>query len=191
MDPHARLLARAGVGPLLQRDYWAVIDDCTVTPSHFGALLAEHFCELAPPGLVRFRRADGRSAPLSVGDELTVHIRFAGTFRVRVLHHDDHSITLATLAHHPEAGRITFGAYRHERGDVVFHIRRRARSSTRPVYAGFLALGEPMQTKTWTDFVARVASWTGKGVHDFVYEETSRRPDEPDEEGPTFVAEGD
>ena len=66
-----------------------------------------------------------------------------------------------------------------------------ARSSTSPTYAGFLALGEPMQTKTWTDFVARVASWTGTGVHDFIYEETSRRPDEPNEEGPTFVAEGD
>ena len=191
MDPHARLLARSGVGPLLQRDYWAVIDGCTVAPSQFGSLLAEHFSELAPPGLVRFRRADGKAAPLSVGDELEVHIRFAGTFGVRVIHKDEHSITLATLGGHPEAGRITFGAYRHDRGGVVFHIRSRARSSTSPTYAGFLALGEPMQTKTWTDFVARVASWTGTGVHDFIYEETSRRPDEPDEEGPTFVAEGD
>lgn len=191
MDPHARLLARSGVGPLLQRDYWGVIDGCTVAPAQFGSLLAEHFCELAPPGLVRFRRVDGTAAPLAVGDELEVHIRFAGTFGVRVIHKDEHSITLATLGGHPEAGRITFGAYRHERGDVVFHIRSRARSSTSSTYAGFLALGEPMQTKTWTDFVARVASWTGMGVHDFIYEETSRRPDEPVEEGPTFVAEGD
>lgn len=191
MESHARLLARSGVGPLLQRDYWAIIEGCTVAPSQFGALLAAHFCELAPPGLVRFRRADRSAAPLAVGDELEVHIRFAGTFGVRVIHADDHSLTLATLGGHPEAGRITFGAYRHERGGVIFHIRSRARSSTHTRHAGFLALGEPMQTKTWTDFVARVASWTGRGVEDFVYEETSRRDDEPSEAGPTFVAEGD
>lgn len=191
MDPHARLLARSGTGPLLQRDYWAVIRGCTIAPSEFGALLAERFCELAPPGLVRFRRADGTDEPLALGDELEVRIRFAGSFGVRVIHADDHSVTLATLEGHPEAGRITFGAYRHEGGGVIFHIRSRARSSTRSRYAGFLALGEPMQTKTWTDFVARVASWTGNGVQDFVYEETSRHADEQDEEGPTFVAEGD
>lgn len=191
MDVHERLPARSGTGPLLQRDYWAVIDDCQLAPSEFGALLAARFCDLAPPGLVRFRPAEGVSLPLKVGDELEIEIRFAGHARVRVIHADDHSITLATLRGHPEAGRITFGAYRHQSGGVVFHIRSRARASSVTRYAGFVAMGEPMQTKTWTDFVARVASFTGRQVHDFVYEETSHFHDESREEGPTFVATGD
>lgn len=191
MDPHARRCAHAGVGPLLQRDYWAVIDGCRLRPSQFGELLATRFCDLAPRAFVQFRPLKGAAQPLELGDDLAVHIRLAGDFRVRVIHADDHSITLATLSGHPEAGRITFGAYRHASGDVIFHIRSRARSSSAATYTGFRALGEPMQTKTWTDFVARVASFTGRGVRDFVYEETSRHDDEPGEEGPTFTAEGD
>ena len=57
------------------------------------------------------------------------------------------------LTGHPEAGRITFGAYRTVDGDVVFHIRSRACSSSLFNYLGFLVGGDPMQTATWTDFV--------------------------------------
>lgn len=191
MDASERMCARSGAGPLLQRDYWAVIDHSSLAPSQFGELLATRFGDLAPRGLVRFRRADGTSAPLAAGDELEVDIRFAGTFRVRVIHTDANSLTLATLQGHPEAGRITFGAYRHASGGVIFHIRSRARASNLSRYTGFVAFGEPMQTKTWTDFVARVASFVGRGVVDFVYEETSEHADEPLEEGPTFIARGD
>lgn len=179
MDPHARVCARAGVGPLLQRDYWALIDGCRLRPSEFGGLLATRFCDFAPPAFVQFRPVKGTVEPLEVGDELDVHIRFAGNFRVRVIHIDDHSITLATLSGHPEAGRITFGAYRHKSGDVIFHIRSRARTSSPMNYTGYVALGEALQTKTWTDFVARVASFTGRGARDFIYEETSRHKDSP------------
>lgn len=190
-EARPRAVASAGKGPLLQRDYWALIDRCSLAPPRFGELLSRRFCELAPHGLVHFARTDGTTRPLEVGDELDVHIRFAGTYGVRVVHRDDHSITLGTLKGHPEAGRITFGAYRHERGDVIFHIRSRARASSRTRYGEWLALGEPMQTKTWTDFVARVASFTGRGVVDFVYEESARCDDEHDEQRPTFRATGD
>lgn len=191
MQPRERTLAKSGVGPLLQRDYWAEIKDCRLTPSQVGSFLAEHFCELAPPELVEFHRTDERADPLTVGDELDIHIRFTGHCGVRVIHADDHSITLGTLRGHPEAGRITFGAYRSKDGGVIFHIRSRARASTRSRYTGFVAVGEPMQTKTWTDFVERVAGLLGAGVRDFVYEESAECADEADEECPTFVAEGD
>lgn len=186
-----RTTAARGRGPLLQRDYWAIIDECALSPRQFGELLRERFAELAPPGLVRFAPSDGVARPLEVGDELDVRVRFAGTFGVRVVHADDHSLTLGTLRGHPESGRITFGAYRHESGGVIFHIRSRARASSTSRLAEWLAVGEPMQTSTWCDFVARVASLTGRGVADFVYEETSECPDEVDEERPTFRAVGD
>lgn len=191
-DHRERVPASAGHGPLLQRDYWARIRNSRLRPSQFGELLARRFPDFAPASLASFRRSDGTDRPLELGDCLEVWIRFAGHFAVRVIHRDANSLTVATLTGHPEAGRITFGAYRHAGGDVIFHIRSRARSATRMRYAGFLALGRAMQTNTWTRFVDRVANDVGDGVIDFVFEETCECDDEPaDTERPTFAARGD
>lgn len=189
------LTAPGGYGKLLQRDYWAVIADCRLRPSEIASLVASRFPEFPPEELVSFRRSDGADAPLEVGDELEVRIRWAGTFRVRVVHRDRNSLTIATLMRHPEAGRITFGSYRNDYGDVVFHIRSRARSGSREMLAGFLTTGEPMQTNTWTDFINRLAATVGDGVIGYIHAETREIPDEPrDPEvlvSPTFVARGD
>lgn len=191
----ALLPARRGAGPLLQRDYWAVIRDSRLRPPAVAALVAARFPEFSPDELATFRRIDATREPLGPGDELAVRIRMTGTVRVRVVHRDRNSLTLATLAGHPEAGRITFGAYPNHRGDVVFHIRSRARSSTPRMYAGFLALGEAMQTNTWTEFVNRVALTAGAGVVAFIHAEKRSIPDEPDTEevwfSPTFRARGE
>lgn len=186
-----RVFASEGAGPLLQRDYWAVIEGARCGPKEIGALLRTRFADLAPDQWVRFRRRAG-DGPLEVGDELDVWIRWAGTFGVRVIHRDDNSLTVATLEGHPEVGRITFGAYRHASGAVIFHIRSRARSANRLRHAAFRIVGRPMQTKAWTDFVARVAAEVGEGVEDFVYEET-RPIDEAcagASDEPTFLARG-
>jgi hypothetical protein len=189
------LPASRGVGPLLQRDYWAVVDHCRYRPSEVMEQVARGFWHFAPADLVRFRREDGSQAPLAVGDLLRVKIRMAGTFRVRVIHRDATSLTLGTLAGHPEAGRITFGAYRNDRGDVLFHIRSLARSSSEGRYVGFLAMGEAMQTNCWTDFVNTVAATLGEGVLGYVHAETvklkDRREDDDALESPTFIARGD
>lgn len=183
-------LASAGSGPLLQRDYWGVIDGCRLSPHEIIDLLAARFWDVAPPDLVRFKRADGAETPLSVGDELTVKIFGAGTYAVRVLHRDALSLTVGTVRGHPEAGRITFGAYPNSRGDVVLHIRSRARSSSRQHYWGFLTAGEPMQTNTWADFINRLAAMAGEGVIGFLHAETREVQPEPDEDEPkpTFLA---
>lgn len=195
--PDGILSAARGVGLLLQRDYWAVIARCRVSPSRLIAALAKNFAAFAPPDVVAFGRADGTDRPLERADVLEVRIRGAGTFRVCVACCTAQTITLATLAGHPEAGRITFGAYRNDYGDVIFHIRSRARSSTRGRYLGFLMLGEAMQTATWTDFVTSVAFTFGEGVIGYVHAETTRiRGRQADESetsalSSTFVAEGD
>ncbi len=191
----ALLPARRGVGPLLQRDYWAVIVDCRLSPPEVIDLVARHFPEFAPAELAAFRRLGQGRGPLEVGDELEVRIRMTGTFRVRVVHRNRNSFTLATVVGHPEAGRITFGAYRNDVGDVVFHIRSRARSGSRRFYAGFRAMGEAMQTETWAEFVNRVALTVGSGVLAYVHADLRRLP--PDAEGPeamrspTFIARGE
>ena len=189
------LPASEGHGPLLQRDYWGVVADCALGPQQVARRVAESFCRLAPPRLVRFRRLEPEPGGLQPGETLEVEIPSVGTFRVRVVHRDANSHTLSTLKGHPEAGRITFGAYRNADGEVVFHIRSRARSSSTPRYAAFLVAGEPMQTNTWADLIKRVAASVGSGVAGAVHAATREvEPTGVDGPGgvprPTFTAEG-
>ena len=185
--------ASEGSGPLLQRDYWAVIRDCTLRPSELAARVAREFERFPPEELVRFERAAEPGRALQVGDELHIEIRMAGACDVRVVHADACSLTLATLEGHPEAGRITFGAYRSDAGDVVFHIRSRARSSNAAKYLGFLMMGEAMQTNTWVDFVNAVANQCGGGVAGEITTCTEEIEDESDEAAtlPTYLARAD
>jgi hypothetical protein len=189
--------AADGVGPLLQRDYWAVIDSCRFKPSEVVALVALRLPELVPPDIVVFGGGTARTSPLEPGEELDIEIRMAGPCRVRVVHRDACSFTVATLDGHPEAGRITFGAYRNARGDVIFHIRSRARSRSVATFLGFRSGGDPMQTSTWTDLVNNVAITCGAGVVGTVRADT-REIDastlEPGDEAmdrPTYRAQAD
>lgn len=183
--------ASQGVGPLLQRDYWAVFDGCRHTPSQLITQLRDHFCELPPAELVRFTP---RTA-LALGSDLDIAIVPAHQACVRVVHEDAQSFTLATLEGHPEAGRITFGAYRNPKGDVIFHIRSRARSSSIPGYLGFLAIGDAMQTNTWTDFITNAAALAGARIRGVIHADTAEveatSEDDHPLDTPTFQAVGD
>ena len=186
------LTADLGCGPLLQRDYWAVIAGSRLAPPEIAALLASRFPDFPPAELVVFRRCGDAAEPLQVGDLMDVEILLAGSCQVQVLRRDRNSLTLGTLAGHPEAGRITFGAYRNAKGDVVFHIRSRARSSSTRCLVGYLAAGEAMQTNTWTDFINNLAATAGQGVVGVIRAETSELDAEDDDPtAPTFVATGD
>lgn len=187
--------ASEGCGPLYQRDYWAVIANCRLSPSEVVDVVRERFEEFPPSEIVTFRRVGGGRAPLEVGDEMEGEIQGAGDFAVRVTHRDANSFTLATLRGHPEAGRITFGAYRNPDGDVVFHIRSRARSASRGRFMGFKVFGDPLQTSTWTDFIDRLAALVGSGVADVIHAEKREVEEEPGDRvvpaPPTYVAKGD
>ncbi|EPX62240.1 hypothetical protein D187_008427 [Cystobacter fuscus DSM 2262] len=189
------LFAADGAGPLLQRDYWGLIDRCASSPTEVMEWVALHFGEFAPKELCVFERTGDPDGPLKLGEEMEVRIRGAGRCHVRVIHQDRQSFTLGTLPGHPEAGRITFGAYRNERGDVIFHIRSRARSGSPIIYLGFYTGGEAMQTNTWTDFVNNVALTVGEGIIGFIHADTTvmekEHEEEDDVQGPTYLARGD
>ena len=187
-------LAADGSGFLLQRDYWAVLRQCSLTPHEAIRVLKKRFCELSPEEFVRFSRSPDADELLNVDEVLTVKIRLSGEVGVRVVHADDNSVTLCTLKGHPEAGKITFGAYRTEQGDVIFHIRSRARSRSPLHFAGFITAGDAIQTNTWTDFIDRFAHTVGEGVIGKI-QAVEREVDETDEDAatntPTFIARGD
>lgn len=181
--------ASKGAGPLLQRDYWGVFSECDMKPSEVMARVKSHFCELPPTALVTFVAANG----VSLGAELDIVITPGQDCRVRVTHEDAQSLTLGTLEGHPEAGRITFGAYRNRAGAVVFHIRSRARSADTARLLGFLAIGEAMQTDTWTDFINNTAALLHARIDGAIRAETAEVDQVPEDEQacPTYLAVGD
>jgi len=185
------LPATRGAGPLLQRDYWAVFDNCEMRPSALIAHVKSRFCELPPASLVTFTAADG----LATGARLDIRIRPAQHCAVSVVHQDAQSFTLATLDGHPEAGRITFASYRNGRGAVLFHIRSRARSTTALKRIGFLAIGDPMQTNTWVEFIRHTASSVGAHISGVIHAQTEHVEEVADDDEPlsmpTFLATGD
>ena len=68
------LPATRGAGPLLQRDYWAVVRNCRCRPTEVVDLVLCRFKEFAPEDLTEFCRADGTDQPLSAGDVLEVDV---------------------------------------------------------------------------------------------------------------------
>lgn len=181
--------ASEGKGPLLERNYWAVLEGTRLRPSEIMAEVKAHFHSFAPSELAAFAE---REHPLRLGDDVQISIAGAGDCRVRVMQCDELSFTLATLIGHPEAGRITFGAYRNRDGDVVFHIRSRARSESLLRLFGFMVAGEAMQTNTWAAFINRVAAMAGSKVRG-VRAEMRRLADEEDgpADQPTYIARAD
>lgn len=154
--------AAEGSGPLIQRDYWAVINGCRLDPREVIDTIRQDFWHFAPKELVRFSQPG--ETGLQIGEEMEVNIHLGPDFAVRVVDINETSITLATLRGHAEAGKITFGSYRNDRGDVIFHIRSRARSRSLIHRIGFLTAADAMQTNTWTDFIDRLAHSVGEGV---------------------------
>jgi len=188
------LPARAGVGPLLQRDYWAAVRGARLKPSEIATELRAHFPSFVPSDLAEFEKPE-RGGLLELGDELDIRIAGAGDCKVRVVHFDAQSLTLATAVGHPEAGRITFGCYRDGRGALVVHIRSRARSDSFLRLMGFIIVGEAMQTNTWTHFISRVAAFAGGEVEDRIHAEMDEIDGDDGEEDvldqPTFLARND
>lgn len=184
--------ASMGRGPLIQRDYWAVIRACRINPQEVMTVVRSDFKNLAPRELVRF--SDPEKPHLDEGDEMSVNIQMGPRFAVRVVDMTPDSFTIATLAGHAEAGKITFGAYYNARGDVIFHIRSRARSKSLLHRAGFVAGADAMQTNTWTDFVDRLAHSVGEGVIGEIVAESCEVEESPTDRGettPTFIARSD
>jgi hypothetical protein len=186
------LTATDGAGPLLQRDYWAIIEGSRLTPPQVMEKILSEFPSFSPEDLARFWYPEGVTPPLKIGDEMQVVIKGAGESAVRVTQLDDQSMTMRTLESHPESGRITFGAYWDRAGRLKFRIRSVARASDLVRLIGYQLFGKGLQSGVWTTFIERVAEACGGRIHGEVHvEEKSVEEslaDRGDLETPTFAA---
>ena len=150
-----------------------------------------NFCSLPPAALITFTAPQGLTRDATID----IAIKPGQQCGVRVIHESPQSVTLATLAGHPEAGRITFGCYRNAAGEVIFHIRSRARSTTAVKRLGFLAIGDAMQTNTWADFIRNTAAAVSASIAGGIHAETQEVEELPEDDepmhAPTFLAVGD
>lgn len=189
-QPQKLAYAKAGAGPLLQRDYVGVIQGTDWTPEDLAKQVREGFIELAPSETAAFERSDDEDRPLAVGHVLKIRIGGFLPCQVRVVHVDSRSLTLRTLDGHPEAGRITFGAGRDEQDRLTFRICSRARAGGLIHYLGFLLIGRTMQARCWIRFIGRVAGACGGRLTGPVRVRTSRVEEEAADCGgpecPTF-----
>lgn len=183
-------LATEGKGPLLQRDYVVVLEGSACSPEEAVEKLRSDFPLFSPAELARFTRPVGDGGPLAIGDTMHVRIRGEGECGVKVTHLEPHSFTLRTLQGHPEAGRITFGAYHDEAGRLVCRIRSRARERNRLLLDGYLMGGIYAQTRVWVTFLERLTAACGGRVLGRVLTSTDEVEELPEDRGkgeaPTF-----
>jgi hypothetical protein len=188
-------LAHDGAGPLLQRDYVAVLEGSHCTPEQALEKILLQFPRFSPEELAKFYHPRDQAAPLALNDRMKIDIRGYGRCEVVVTHLDRHSLTLRTVSGHLEAGRITFGAYADEGGRLVCRIRSRARINNLPIFLGYALFGKAVQTRTWTVFLERLAEACGGRMLGEVVTETDRVSDSPADRGlleiPTFAAENE
>jgi hypothetical protein len=184
-------LATEGSGPLLQRDYVAAIEGGACTPEQIRDMMLRDFARFSPEELAKFEYRDTTQEPLGVDDTMGIDIKGAGYCEVRITHVDDHSLTMRTLEGHPEAGRITMGAYRDAKGDLIFRIRSRARASGVLQQIGYELFGKGLQTRIWVTFCERIAEACGGMIRGEVAVNTEEVEEEaPDlgySDAPTFA----
>lgn len=178
-----------GTGPLLQRDYQAVLAPCVLTPPQIIDVVAERFPEFSPTLLASFEFIG--QPPLAVGDDMSINIPGMGECHVRAIHRDANSLTLRTLEDHFESGRISFGCYESE-GKLIFKICSRARVRRNRHLVSFAVGGLKMQEQQWVKFVHNLAEACGTEVVSQVdvttQEVEANLADLGEIDTPTFVA---
>ncbi len=163
------LAASQGAGPLLQRDYWAPLHGTHFMPGGLMRLVGSEFPRFANPALAAFSFV--KEPPLEIGHEMRIEIRGYGTCHVRVVEQSPLTLTLRTLEDHFEAGRITFGSWR-EDGQLLFKIRSRARTRSKPLLLGWAAGGWKAQEESWKQFIKNLAEACGATIPGEIHEET-------------------
>jgi len=152
-----------GFGQLWHKTYRARLPGAETSPREVARVFREHLGELWPKGN-RLHLPDPGVVPGAVG---TLYLTMPGgvplATGVRVLHADDLSFTLATLAGHLQAGWITFGAH-DDAGCTVAQVQSLGRTGD-PLYeVGFRLFGHSQQEHFWNATLEALGRRLGRQV---------------------------
>jgi hypothetical protein len=160
-DARSQPLA-VGFGPLNHRLFAVDIVGPRLTAEELIALLADDLNRGVPSEVTSVEPIQATSGRLRVGEELVVRMPGPWDGPVRVVHRDDRSFRLATLAGHMEAGQIEFRALPRGSG-LRFEIEPWARLGNRLVNLLYthLWLASEIQLNMWVRFCVATARLTG------------------------------
>lgn len=151
-----------GFGQLWEKTYKLHLIDVKLSPEQIIEIMKTNF-----PG---FQPSQNRFYPsekgIKPGEIILINASTPGgqiATGVLVLYADEHSFTFITPQGHPEAGWVTFTAFR-ENGSTMMQIQGLARASD-PVYeVAFRLAGSSLQQQIWTHVLESLAKHVGSSA---------------------------
>ena len=172
-----------GAGPMFRRRYTAVIADSEFLPEGLMERLTADLDRAAPTEFATFKKLEGETGDMQVGDEYVVRMPGPWDGPVRVVERTPTAFRLATLDGHLEAGQIRFSAERVE-DRLQFQIESWARGGDRlsNLLYDNLRMSKEIQFHMWTSFLEGVIDLSGGKRAEGLRIHTRRVEDLPHEE---------
>jgi len=143
-----------GVGALERKRYWAVIQGSRYRAAELMPILRERITELIP---IEFAAEPGTPQLIERGVTLTAALPLRGNIQMRVEEVTSDRFTFATLAGHPLAGVVSFGAIDVEAG-LEFQVTVHAKAANPFDWVVMQTVGKGAQQSNWEEVVAKVVA---------------------------------
>jgi NADH dehydrogenase len=170
-DLQPEQLPRDGVGALKRKRYWADIDGSRHGPEALFALFRRSFNQVTPVFV------DAAAEPhandlVEEGETITLSLPMRGHVQVRVAELEPRRTTMLTLEGHPLCGAVRFLS--EPRGRAVrFQVEVYERAANVLDLIAMRALGDRLQSHTWSQVVERVAELSGGVARDGVQHDSA------------------
>ena len=148
-----------GFGQLWQKTYRLYINASNITPEHVVETLKQNFPSFQPS----FNHFFPSAAGIKPGEIVLIDSITPGgpvSTGVMIMYADDLSFTFSTPQGHPEAGWVTFSAFKVDSATVV-QIYGLTRSNDPIFEAAFHLVGSKIQIRIWTHVLRSLAAFLG------------------------------
>lgn len=159
LTDQAASLPSSGVGKLVKKRFWTVIQPASLSPEKFHALILSRFGEFMSP-LVDVGSEPGTGTELRPGATLVLALPIRGNVLVRVAEISDHSLCLLTVQGHPLTGAVRFEVTGLDDG-LLLDIAVYERAASIPDLLAMQTVGAGVQDATWHQFVGAAARAAG------------------------------
>lgn len=158
-DLQPEQLPTEGIGSLKRKRYWADIESSTFDAESLFAMFRTRFNE-ALPVFVEAAPEPESTDVIDEGETITLALPMRGHVQVRVAELGDRDTTLLTLEGHPLAGAVHFSTMP-EGSRIRFQVEVFDRAANMLDLIAMRALGDRLQSQTWTEVVEHVIQLSG------------------------------